>query len=213
MSDERSNNAIELKNLRDRVDRDRKADAERSEKSLKGGGGGGTSNGMEARVAHLESDIGHIKSDVSDIKGTLKDLDAHVTDTAVRVARLESDIGNVKSDIGDIKGTLKELDAHVSETEVRVARLESDIGNLKSDIGNLKSDIKSESGNVRSEIKDIWEALKELKTQVATLTERVNHLPTKGYIGTLIAAWAAAIITALTLLSRFGWLVPGPPTH
>jgi peptidoglycan hydrolase CwlO-like protein len=188
MSDESSNNAIELKNLRDRVDRDRKADAERSEKSLKGGGGGGTSNGMEARVAHLESDIGHIKSDVSDIKGTLKELDTHVSDTAVRAARLESDIGNIKSDIG----------------------------NLKSEIGNLKSDI----GNLKSEIEDIWGTLKELNTQVsdariaiATLTEGIAHLPTKGYIGTLIAAWAAAIITALTLLSRFGWLVPGPPTH
>ncbi len=103
MSDDRSSNIVELKNLRDRVD-DRKADVERSEGPLKGGGGGGTFSGM---------------------------------------------------------------DTHVSDARVAIA----------------------------------------------TLTERIGHLPTKGYIGTLIAAWAAAIITALTLLSRFGWLVPGPPTH
>jgi len=172
MSDEHSNVTVELKNLRERVDRDRKADAERSEARLKGGGGGRTFDGMEPRVAHLESDIGHIKFDVGDIKGTLKELDTHVSDTQVSVARLESDIGNVKSDIvksdiGDVRGTLKDLNTHVIDWCVAIA----------------------------------------------TLTERVGHLPTKGYIGSMIVAQAAFVITAITLLSRFGWLVPGPPTH
>jgi hypothetical protein len=86
--------------------------------------------------------------------------------------------------------------------EARVARLESDVGHIKADVGEIKS-----------AIKDLNTHMSEARITIATLTERMSHLPTKGYIGAWITAGAAAVITGLTLLSRFGWLIPGPPAH
>src|SRR5580700_2144765 len=123
---------IELGVLRELLKREQLANANRPEPPLQGGGGGGTFDGMEARVARLESDVAHIQAD-----------------------------------IGEIKDTLKNLNSHLSEARVTIA----------------------------------------------TLTERMTHLPTKGDIGLWITAGAAGVVTGLTLLSRFGWLVPGSPTH
>lgn len=41
---------------------------------LKGGGGGGTSDGMEARVAKLEADIGHIKTSLTEVRSDVREL-------------------------------------------------------------------------------------------------------------------------------------------
>jgi hypothetical protein len=41
---------------------------------LKSGGGGGTSDGMEARVAVLETNIGHIKENLAEIRKDVRDL-------------------------------------------------------------------------------------------------------------------------------------------
>lgn len=43
-------------------------------KALTSGGGGGIFNGMEARVAKLESDVGYIKDNISDIKKDVAEI-------------------------------------------------------------------------------------------------------------------------------------------
>jgi hypothetical protein len=42
--------------------------------SLKSGGGGGTSDGMEARVAKLEASVEHIQKDIAEIKGDVREF-------------------------------------------------------------------------------------------------------------------------------------------
>jgi hypothetical protein len=42
--------------------------AHEAAESLKNGGGNGTSGGMEARIARLESDVEYIKRDISELK-------------------------------------------------------------------------------------------------------------------------------------------------
>jgi hypothetical protein len=86
--------------------------------------------------------------------------------------------------------------------EPRVARLEADVGHIKSDIGEMKASLTGLNTHVS-----------EARVNIATLTERVAHLPTKAYIGIAVTAGAGAVLTGLTLLSRLGWLVAGPPTH
>ena len=63
--------------------------------ALKGGDGGGTSGGMEARVAKLESDVEHVKR-------TLDDLRADVKAT-------RSDIGAMKVDFGRFDERMKHM--------------------------------------------------------------------------------------------------------
>jgi hypothetical protein len=41
--------------------------------SLQSAAGGGTSGGIEARIAKLEASVGHIQEDVSDIKSELRE--------------------------------------------------------------------------------------------------------------------------------------------
>ena len=46
-----------------------------------------------------------------------------------------------------------------------------------------------------------------LRVDVATLKERMAHLPGKGFIATAATSGVATIVALLTLLSRFGFLV------
>jgi hypothetical protein len=71
--------------------------------------------------------------------------------------------------------------------EARVARLEVDVEHIKRDIGDIKSDIRSLSVQTT-----------ELRTTLATLTERVAHLPSKDFIVKVVVA-AGGLIGALVL--------------
>jgi hypothetical protein len=72
MTEEQSNKIVEFSNLRDRIRQERQDEAQRS--VLRGGDGGGTFDGMEARVAKLEASIQHIQTDVADIKNDVRSL-------------------------------------------------------------------------------------------------------------------------------------------
>jgi hypothetical protein len=71
---EESSNILEFKNLKDRATHERRSEAEHPNAPLQGGGGGGTYDGMEARVAKLESSVEHIQRDTTDIKSELRTL-------------------------------------------------------------------------------------------------------------------------------------------
>ena len=62
---------------------------------LKNDGGGGTSGGMEGRIARLESDMGHVKD-------TLKSLDT-------RTESLRKDVGEIKTDVATLKVRVEHL--------------------------------------------------------------------------------------------------------
>lgn len=90
--------------------------------------------------------------------------------------------------------------------EARVATLEADVKNIRETIGEMKIDLRE----VRSDLKDLRTEVRsdisELKVNVATLTERVAHLPSKGYIGWSLTFGMSAMVAALTILSRLGFL-------
>lgn len=60
-------------------------------------GGGGGNDGMESRVAKLESDVDYIKRDVTDIKTTLSKIDSGVTDIRISMATLTSKFDSIES--------------------------------------------------------------------------------------------------------------------
>ncbi len=72
MTEEQSNNVVAFRNLKDQVRQERQS--QQSGVALRGGDGGGTFNGMEARVAKLEAAIEHIQTDIADIKGDVRSL-------------------------------------------------------------------------------------------------------------------------------------------
>ena len=51
--------------------------------------GGGTSGGMEARVARLESDMEHVKKSVADIAIDMKAVRSSISDVKVDLGRLD----------------------------------------------------------------------------------------------------------------------------
>lgn len=55
---------------------------------LKDGGGGGTSGGMEARIAKLEAGVSHLETDVSEVKSDVKALIKDVASLKGEVSRL-----------------------------------------------------------------------------------------------------------------------------
>jgi hypothetical protein len=79
--------------------------------------------------------------------------------------------------------------------EARVAALETHVGYIRRDIGMLRSEFGSDIGALRSDFRGEVEGL---KISQATLTERVNHLPSKGFIVSATLS-SLAIVTALIL--------------
>lgn len=69
---------------------------------LSGGGGGGTSGGMEARVAALEAHVAHIQTDVSDLKADVKGVTVSVSELRTELGRLTVKVEHLPSreDIG-----------------------------------------------------------------------------------------------------------------
>jgi hypothetical protein len=57
--------------------------------------GGGPFDGMEARVARLESDVEHIKADVGDIKSSLNELTTQTTELRINFARLDERVSHL----------------------------------------------------------------------------------------------------------------------
>jgi hypothetical protein len=55
--------------------------------TLKGGGGGGTSDGMEPRVAKLESDMDHVKKGVDRIDAGISELRKALSEFRVEAAK------------------------------------------------------------------------------------------------------------------------------
>lgn len=53
-------------------------------------GGGGTSGGMEARIAKLEADMEYVRRDVGDLRGDMRDV-------RDRLGRLEERVGHLPS--------------------------------------------------------------------------------------------------------------------
>lgn len=59
-------------------------------RALQAGGGGGTSDGMEARVARLEAHVEVLRADVADMRASLAALTERVAILTERVAHLPS---------------------------------------------------------------------------------------------------------------------------
>ncbi len=75
--------------------------------------------------------------------------------------------------------------------EARVAVLENNVEYIKRDIGELKADMSGIRRDVES-----------LKVSQAILTERVSHLPSKGFIFSIALGIVGAIITFTTFLDN-----------
>lgn len=75
------------------------------------------------------------------------------------------------------------------ELEVKVARLETHMSHLQDSMGEVKQRLTGVEGRVGG-----------VEINLATLTERVAHLPSKGYIVTTVVL-AGSFFTAITLFS------------
>lgn len=68
-----------------------------SREPLQPPGGGGTYDGMEARVARLESDVEHIKSDIGEMKQSLRTVQDGVSELRIAFARIDERVAHLPS--------------------------------------------------------------------------------------------------------------------
>ena len=61
------------------------------------GGGGGTFDGMEARVAKLEASVSHIERDIGEARSDIKNINGLMSDARERLARLEERVAHLPS--------------------------------------------------------------------------------------------------------------------
>ena len=91
------------------ADADNKRTPQQEEWALKGGDGGGTSGGMEARVARLESDMEHVKKSVDRIDAGISDLKKSLADLRVETAKAG----------GEVKGSLSAIEERTKHFPTR----------------------------------------------------------------------------------------------
>lgn len=89
--------------------------------------------------------------------------------------------------------------------EVRVSTLEADVRDIRAAVREMKNDIREE----RSHLEDEQPSPDAMNVDCAILIERLNQLPTKSYVGWSLTLGLSAIVAALTVLSRLGFLVFG----
>jgi hypothetical protein len=85
--------------------------------------------------------------------------------------------------------------------EARIARLESDVGHIRDDLVDLKNDGR-----------DLRKSVAEIKVGMATLTERVNNLPTKGFIVTTVLTTLAVIAALIVFQGNLQQLFRAAPS-
>lgn len=74
--------------------RDLAAEVRAGMEPLQTGEGDGTSGGMEARVARLESDMEHVKKDVAELKSDTKAVRASINGLDVKFAGFERELAH-----------------------------------------------------------------------------------------------------------------------
>jgi hypothetical protein len=84
------------------------------------------------------------------------------------------------------------------DMEARVRVLETHIDYIRDGVVKTENNVEA----MRSDVS-------EMKVDLATLKERITHLPGKGFIITAATGAVGAIIALLTLLSRLGLLSAG----
>lgn len=84
------------------------------------------------------------------------------------------------------------------DMEGRVARLEADVAHLVKQVDRIDARLVSVESDVGT-----------MKVSLATLTERVAHLPSKGFVVTSTITSIVALTAILTLLSKLGILAAG----
>ena len=89
-------------------------------------------------------------------------------------------------------GTYDGMEARVAVLETHVEYIRRDISDLKADMGVIRSDL----GKVKDEVAD-------LRTGLATLTERVSHLPDKGFFVKSLILTATVLGGLMTFLVGF----------
>lgn len=82
---------------------------------------------------------------------------------------------------GDGGGMPPEMEARIAVLEAHVSHIQTDVTDIKGELKGLRADVTG------------------LQTGLATLTERVAHLPTKGFIVNAVIGLGAfvAVLTAL----------------
>lgn len=158
--------------------------ADQQSPTLQPPGGGSTLDPMpEARVATLEADVRHIRDSFADVK---------------------MDLREVRSDLNSFRAeTQSEFQKLRGEVQSEFQKLRTE---MQSEFQKLLGDTQSDSQKLRTETQS---SINKLEVNFAVLNERVAHLPTKGYIGWWITFGMSAMVAALTILSRLGFLVPG----
>jgi hypothetical protein len=87
----------EQDNIRRISDYQQKSDISGSKPALHSGGGGGTSDGMEARVAKLEAVVEHIQKDIAEIKTDVREFRTGIGSLNVSTGTLSERVTHLPS--------------------------------------------------------------------------------------------------------------------
>jgi hypothetical protein len=93
-------------------------------------------------------------------------------------------------------GTFDGMEARVAILETHVEYIRRDIGELKADVSEIRRDLGGMKDDFKSDVESV-------KVQLATLTERVNHLPSKGFIVKSLTVATTLLGGLMTLIGAF----------
>lgn len=72
--------------------------------------------------------------------------------------------------------------------------------------GGNDGDMEARIARLEAAVEKLSDGLTDVRVQLATLSERINNMPTKGFVFAAMSGVGAAIVMALTILSQLGYL-------
>ena len=109
------------------------------------------------------------------------------------------------------RGTQKAMaDELTPGLEARVAKVEAHVEHLRESVTGFRGDFK----DLRGDLKDLRHDVVTLKVDVATVKENVRHLPTKGFIVTVVGialVFLAGLAAFAPKLQQWAGTAPAEP--
>jgi len=136
---------------------------------------GASSNSLEVRIEHLQSEVAELQA----YSDALEEFIDENGDARTLVRELRESIEGVRDDVAEVESDVDSVSGEVSEATDRVEDLGEDVARIDDEVDRVGSDVEevgSEVADVESSLSSVEERVEELDTSLADVDEELSSL-------------------------------------
>ncbi|MFW5787739.1 MAG: hypothetical protein ACOCV3_05685 [Halanaerobiales bacterium] len=136
-------------------------------------------DGLKKDIADLKEETGTMKRDITDLKEETGNLKIDINELRNETSDLKKDIKDLKNETGTMKRDITDLKEETGNLKIDITDLRSETGSLKKDIADLKNGQKEIKKIMKSEFKQIHQAIDDLNKTQNDLIDKVELIFTE----------------------------------